>query len=103
MNNEFTELIVNHKFTEDSYCNDRGTIDNEQFISKYVLEYKKNFRHFLMTSRFNDQTWNENSYYRSTHSNIDCIYCSPCPTTNAIPIDSVMFILEMNNDTNKIL
>ena len=56
-----------------------------------------------MTSRFNDQTWNENSYYRSTHSNIDCIYCSPCPTTNAIPIDSVMFILEMNNDTNKIL
>ena len=48
MNEEFQNSIVNHKFTEDSYCKDRGTIDNEQFIKKYVLEYKKNFRHFFL-------------------------------------------------------
>ena len=77
--------------------------DRSRMIKKYVTEYKKEFRHFLLTSRFNDRTWIENNNYRSTHSGINCIYCSPSPITETIPIDSIVFILEMNNDANKII
>jgi len=68
-----------------------------------VKEYKKTFRHFLLTSRFNNSTWNENENYRKKYPNIGCIYCSPDPISKEIPHDSIMFILEMNNDTNKIM
>lgn len=68
-----------------------------------LQDYKKEFRHFLLTSRFNNQTWQENELYRKTHSQLTCVYCSPEPITANIPIDSINFVLEMNNDTNKIL
>jgi len=68
-----------------------------------VSDYKKEFRNFLLTSRFNNNTWSENEKFRTTHPNFNCIYCSPDPITQNIPVDSVIFILEMNNDTNKIM
>lgn len=68
-----------------------------------VANYKKQFTKFLLTSRFNSETWNENQSYVDTQPNIGCIYCSPSPICKEIAIDSVLFILEMNNDTNKIL
>jgi len=68
-----------------------------------VKSYKTGFRHFLMTSRFTTSTWTENEYYRQAHPDIGCIYCAPDPITTSIPDDSILFILEMNNDTNKIL
>jgi hypothetical protein len=77
--------------------------EKDQFIKKYVSEYKKEFRHFLLTSRFNNKTWSENHQYRQKNPTIKCIYCSPSPITETVPIDSVVFILEMNNDTNKII
>jgi hypothetical protein len=72
-------------------------------IKKRVKEFKKSFRHFLLTSRFNNETWKENIEYRKKHPNIGCVYCSPDPISKDIGPDSVMFILEMNNDTNKIM
>jgi hypothetical protein len=74
----------------------------KSIIKKYILEYKKNLKQFLLTSRFTNATWNENIKYR-TNKNIGCIYCSPDPIANTIPIDSIIFVLEMNNDENKIL
>jgi hypothetical protein len=69
------------------------------------IEYKKNMRKFIMTSRFNNITWNENSQYRNQDktSNIGCIYCAPTPIGKHIPVDSILFVLEMNNDQNKIM
>ena len=78
-------------------------LENKKIIRQYVSDYKKNLHHFLLTTRFNDTTWNENKYYRSTHPGINCIYCSPSQITESVPIDTVMFILEMNNDKNKII
>jgi len=72
------------------------------YFKKYLLEYKKNLKSFLLTSRFTNDTWNENTEYRK-RKKIECIYCSPDTITNTIPIESIIFILEMNNDTNKIL
>jgi hypothetical protein len=69
----------------------------------FLREYRKQLRNFLLTTRFNNSTWNENVQYRKTHPKIGCIYCCPDQVSQAIPIESVMFILEMNNDTNKIM
>jgi hypothetical protein len=76
---------------------------NKKVLKTYILEYKKTFRHYLLTSRFNSSTWNENESYRLKNPSINCIYCSPEPISKIIPIDSIMFVLEMNNDTNKII
>lgn len=70
---------------------------------KQIREYRKQLRNHIMTSRFNTTTWNENEQYRSNHKNVGCIYCSPDPIANIIPIDTILFVLEMNNDNNKIM
>jgi hypothetical protein len=76
---------------------------DKKIHQKNVQEYRKQFRNFLLTSRFTNSTWSENEQYRNTHPKLGCIYCSPDPITQAIPQESIMFILEMNNDTNKIM
>ena len=68
-----------------------------------ITEYKKQLRNYLMTSRFNDATWNENTQYRKQNPSVGCIYCCPDPIAKIIPVESIMFILEMNNDNNKIM
>jgi hypothetical protein len=106
-----------HTNTKEEYINE---------ISHKILlnEYKKNMRKFIVTSRFTDSTWNENVRYRHSQSQshsqshsqsqsqqsksqsqsiINCIYCSPVLIGKHIPNDSIMFVLEMNNDQNKIM
>jgi len=78
------------------------TITLKRF-KQHIVDYKKNLRQYILTSRFNNNTWWENSNYRSTRQHMKCIYCSPGPISCNIPNDSIMFILEMNNDTNKII
>lgn len=67
-----------------------------------VNDYRKQMRQFIMTSRFNDRTLEENESFRQTQPKIGCIYCSPSPVTVHIPHEAIMFILEMNNDHNEI-
>jgi hypothetical protein len=74
----------------------------QQLYRKRLRDFKKQFRNFLMTSRFNNQTIYENERYRINHPKLGCIYSAPDPISQNIPIDSVLFVLEMNNDTNKI-
>jgi hypothetical protein len=57
----------------------------------------------IMTSRFSNQTWHENRKYRDEQKLKGCIYGSPELNTKIIPVDSILFILEMNNDINKIM
>lgn len=76
----------------------------QQTYRKELQNYKKQFRHFLLTSRFNNHTWSENRHYRdASNSKIGCIYCSPDGISQSIPMDAIMFILEMNNDNNTIM
>lgn len=75
----------------------------ENFLLKqHVKQYKEQRRHILLTSRFNNSTFQENTTFRSKNPKIGCVYCSPDPISQEINIDTVLFILEMNNDTNKI-
>lgn len=65
--------------------------------------YKLKLNKFIITSRFNTKTMKENENFRNRNKKIGCIYCSPLPIAKWIPIDSILFVLEMNNDTNKIM
>ena len=79
-------------------------IKSEQdHIRMKYKEFIKNMRKFIMTSRFNDATANENSNYRKKHGYMGCIYCTPDPVAQHIPTEAIMFVLEMNNDTNTIM
>ena len=55
----------------------------------------------LVTTRFNDYTWEENKNYRIKH-NIRGIYPVPQTMSPKIYTDSLVFIIEMNNTKNKI-
>ncbi len=57
----------------------------------------------LMTSRFNNQTYGENENYRKQHQKIGCIYCTEERVSLDVEIDKIMFVLEMNNETNQIM
>jgi hypothetical protein len=68
-----------------------------------VNDYRSQMRQFVMTSRFSNSTMEENIEYRNAQPNVGCIYCSPSPVTLHIPHESIMFVLEMNNDQNEIM
>ena len=98
----FFLLRVKHPNVTETYDdvqtkNEKNKIDRHRF-----KEYIKNMHTFIVTTRFNNATWQENIAYRQIN-NIKCVYCSPETTANFIPPDVVMFVLEMNNDTNTIM
>lgn len=86
--------------------NDKISVSELENKLRYQIEldqYVRSLRRFIMTTRFNNATWQENCLYRSQYPKFGCIYCSPCPVSRIVPIDTVMFVLEMNNDTNRIM
>jgi len=54
-------------------------------------------------TRFNNFTWNENERWRETKNVKEMYYGFPRTLSLTIPYNSWVFVLEMNNDTNKIL
>jgi hypothetical protein len=69
----------------------------------YINAYRQKLKRYILTSRFNNSTWLENKTYRERNSQIGCVYAAPLMISGEIPIDSIVFMLEMNNDTNKIM
>ena len=58
---------------------------------------------YITTTRFNNTTFKQNERYRLNHNIEGCIYAVPNEMPNYIPIKSKVFVLEMNNDKNKIM
>ena len=56
----------------------------------------------LSTTRFTNSTWESNVNYRIKHNISGCIYGSPLEMSPKILYDSLVFIIEMNNETNNI-
>ncbi len=69
----------------------------------YINDYKRQQKRYILTSRFNNSTWYENNSYRERNPHIGCIYASPLMISSEVKPDSIIFMLEMNNDTNKIM
>ena len=57
----------------------------------------------LLTTRFDNNTWQENCYYREKNGMGGCIYGSATKIKEKIPLGDLVFIIEMNNSTNQIL
>lgn len=77
---------------------------NESLIIRQnVRNFRAQMKNVLMTSRFNSETFEENQNFRNHNENVGCVYCSPQTISHKITLNSVMFILEMNNDTNRIV
>jgi len=76
-----------------------------QIITREITDNLRTGSHkkqYLLTSRFNNKTWSENCDFKRRFSKISCVYCAPVMISSQIPVDAVMFILEMNNDVNTI-
>lgn len=59
--------------------------------------------HTITTTRFNNETFQENSYYRDLIKNSNgCLYGSPMKIKKTIPQDAYIYVIEMNNSKNKI-
>jgi hypothetical protein len=83
-------------------CNSQEEYDEKIIHKQKLKDYINNMKKFIVTSRFNNNTWKENQLFRDKMP-FGCIYCSPDMITSKIPTDSVVFVLEMNNETNKIM
>ena len=56
-----------------------------------------------MVTRFNNTTWEENKRWRETNEYEGCVYNSPVYIKEIVPLMITIYVIEMNNDTNKIL
>jgi hypothetical protein len=68
-----------------------------------IVQYQYSKKGVLATTRFSQDTWNENCAYLKTQPNLGCIYPVPEPNGQHIPVESHLFILEMNNTQNRIM
>lgn len=57
----------------------------------------------LATTRFNNATWEENCNMRQKNPIAKCIYATPIQITSRVKLDINLFILEMNNEQDKIM
>jgi hypothetical protein len=54
-------------------------------------------------TRYNNSTWAERTAWLDANPQHACIYKSPVPIKASIPYEAPLFVLEMNNDTNRIM
>jgi hypothetical protein len=70
---------------------------------KKVNTYQKTLKHTLATTRFNNFTWEENCKMREKNPAAKCIYAAPIQISSRVPLDRNVFIMEMNNEMDKIM
>lgn len=58
---------------------------------------------YISTTRFNTETWNQNTRYKENNDMQGCVYGTPTLIKHTIPVDATLAIIEMQNDMNKIL
>jgi hypothetical protein len=67
----------------------------------YIMrEFYMKMTHYIMTTRFSNATFKENIAFREKNPEVGCIYGVPVGIRSSIPYERILFILEMNNDTN---
>jgi hypothetical protein len=77
--------------------------EGKRELRRKMRTYQKTLKHTLATTRFNNFTWEENCKMRQTNPVAKCIYATPIQIASRITLDSNVFVLEMNNEKDKIL
>jgi len=54
-------------------------------------------------TRYNNKTWEQRTAWLAANPGYACIYKSPVAIKSDIPYEASLFVLEMNNDTNRIM
>jgi hypothetical protein len=54
-------------------------------------------------TRYNTRTWTESRAWLASNTDHACIYKSPVAIKAGIPYEAPLFVIEMNNDTNRIM
>lgn len=57
---------------------------------------------YIVTTRFDNSTWQENRIYREKYNEPGCIYGPSRKMSEKIPLNSLVYVVEMNNSTNQI-
>lgn len=57
----------------------------------------------IACTRFNNKTMNENKVYRENNQIEGCLYGCPIKIVNYVSFGELLIVLEMNNETNKII
>lgn len=82
----------------------KSTMIEKEKIKRENIEidkYRFSLKEFLITTRFTNETWKTNQEFRKKKK-FPAIYGTPQPISKCIPQDITLFMLEMNNDINKI-
>lgn len=77
-------------------------IEQREFRRKLRI-YRKSLKHTLATTRFTNFTWEENCRMRAANPNLKCIYATPIQVAARVPLDTNVFVLEMNNERDSIM
>ena len=64
--------------------------------------YDNNMIKTIATTRFNNDTYKQNINYKQKMKHNGALYGSPVRIKDDIPLDTVLYVIEMNNSTNKI-
>ena len=74
-------------------------------IPKSVLrEFQEKHRKiYILTTRYNEKTLSANRSFLESSAKYKCIYSSPAEISSGVPPGSKCVVLEMNNDTNRII
>jgi len=57
----------------------------------------------ILTTRFTNETYEENRRWREANNYVGCIYMSKTKISDSLPYDKPYFVIEMNNSINKIM
>lgn len=75
----------------------------EKEYRRKLREFGEQYKtHMIVTSRFSTETFAENESFRKKNAKVGCIYCSSIPITQKLPDEKRLFVMEMNNSTNRI-
>jgi len=90
-------------YKNSSKCLRRKLYRKDHELKQYINETKRKKVH-IVTTRFTNETWDENRVYCEKYKNqLQCAYGVPLQTNNDLTTDDVLFVLEMNNEENKIM
>ena len=90
-------------YRNSSKCLRRKLYRKDKELKQYINETKQKKVH-IVTTRFTNKTWDENRAYCEKHkTQLQCAYGVPLQTNNDLTTDDVLFVLEMNNEENKIM
>lgn len=91
------EIITEEEINEERI---RANILRKERFRQIRQLNKISKKHYLMTTRFTNKSHNEMISYCNKIKGVNCIYGVPKEISNTIPKEAILFVLEMNNETN---